>query len=231
MQKYNKYSLKNKYTLFGGNKTEPMPVNNNVLYCNNTTFTCENNQINIDKFIQDIKNKSQEYCDAKSFRMIVGILHKNGDILYSLATTSPMGSDVHSEHSIIQEAYRYEIQKKKERGEPIIKENINFNDFVLLVCVNDSGVIKSPCGICRELLKHYMPNIFVILKDDIGGKDFAGTQNIGNIMIQAKYLLPYPYTRSKEMNSDSVPNQNVNIDLKIKDNNTQNPYTIREVFM
>jgi cytidine deaminase len=224
MHKNEYIKYKNKL-MEGGRKVEPIKTNLDVLYCDNDDDQeiCSNNKININKFINSVKAKATKYCDSKKFRMIAGILHKNGDIVFSLATTSPMGLDVHSEYCIVQDALKYEIDNQNKR-----KEEVDFSNFLLLVCVNDEGKIKAPCGICREMLKHYIPNIFVILRDDIGGEKYREIENIPNILLQSKYLLPYPYTRSNEMNPNSITNQNISMNLLIEDKNANPPLTIEE---
>lgn len=200
--KYIKYFDKN---IKGGN--QPISTNNIILNCIKGDF-CVNNEIQVDKFIEKMKDLSMIYCDDTSFRMIVGIVCENGDLLFSLQTSSPMGQDIHAEHTLIQTLYKYEIERGMAN-----KGKLSLN-YLMLVCVNSKGMIKAPCGICRELLKHYLPNTYVIVKNDIIGKYHDSTMPY--VMIQAKYLLPYPYISSSKVNKESITT-NKNIIFNIVD--------------
>jgi cytidine deaminase len=96
----------------------------------------------------------------------------DGTVVYGLAARGPLSNDVHGEHSVLTNAR--------------IKDK-NINNFRSLVCVTLNLKFKSPCGNCRELLKHQCPNIDIIVSD-------PDTKPTGKLVkIKSKYLLPYPY--------------------------------------
>jgi ribosomal protein S18 acetylase RimI-like enzyme/cytidine deaminase len=119
-----------------------------------------------------------EHCNS-DHPLVAGMLHKNGHIVYGLSSTNPLGNDVHGEHSAISQAHIYDKNKE---------------NFISLVCMtppknNDTKYrIKAPCGICRELLKQFYPNIYIIVPDN---------DPIQSVKIISKYLLPFPYVSSR----------------------------------
>ena len=57
--------------------------------------------------------------------------------------------------------------------------------------------IKSPCGICRELIRFHYPDLYIIVPKctDVITVDDINLNEL--IKIKAKYLLPFPYVSSK----------------------------------
>ncbi len=123
------------------------------------------------KLLDSVNNFTKEHCN-ENHPLACGILHEDGTILYSVTSKSPLGYDVHAEHSIVSQARIYDKEKK----------------YKTLVTISSTGdyKIKAPCGICRELLRFHYPNLFIIIKhqDKI-------------IKVQSKYLLPFPYISTK----------------------------------
>jgi cytidine deaminase len=115
-----------------------------------------------------------QHLDDKLYNLVAAIQHKDGTILYGLASRSPMSSsEVHGEESVISQARIYDQDR---------------NNFKSLVCVTISVKFKSPCGSCRELLKHHFPNLDIIVPD------YNNPEDIDKLVkIKSKYLLPYPY--------------------------------------
>jgi cytidine deaminase len=130
---------------------------------------------NDNKLIEELKRFAIIHCDENYHQLATGMMHESKKIIYSLASKSPGGYAVHGEHAIISCAKLYD----------------NYKRYISLVSVSKSGKIKAPCGICRELLKHHYPNLYIIVPD---GEKL--------IKIKAKYLLPFPYVMS-EMTEES----------------------------
>jgi cytidine deaminase len=204
-EKFIKYYNKN---INGGN--QPLKIHDNMIDCYSGDY-CIDNKINITLFIQKIRDLAKIYCDDENFRMIVGILCEDGNLFFSLATSSPMGNDIHAEHSLIQTLHKYEVEKYK------IKNKLLQKKYPILICINSRGIIKAPCGICRELLKHYLPNTYVILKNDILGNDHKNQNQNDLIMIKSKFLLPYPYISSSKINPESIMLNGENIIFNIEE--------------
>ena len=62
---------------------------------------------------------------------------------------------------------------------------------------NNTYKIKSPCGICRELLRYHYPNLYIIVPYNLE-ITIITKKNFSNLKkIRSKYLLPYPYVSSK----------------------------------
>ena len=119
--------------------------------------------------------KAKEYatlhCD-KLYTLVAAMSHEDGTIVYGLASRGPLSNDVHGEHSVLTNARIKDHDRSK---------------FKSLVCVTLNLKFKSPCGNCRELLKHHYPNLDIIVSDP--------DAEIPNklVKIKSKYLLPYPY--------------------------------------
>jgi cytidine deaminase len=157
--KYLKYKHKYDYikTFIGGSESLTEQLNTNDL-----------------TLVESAIKFGEEHLDDKLYNLVAAIQHKDGTILYGLASRSPMSSsEVHGEESVISQARIYD----KDR-----------NNFKSLVCVTISVKFKSPCGSCRELLKHHFPNLDIIVPD------YKDPENIKKLVkIKSKYLLPYPY--------------------------------------
>jgi len=114
------------------------------------------------------------HLDDKFYNLVAAMLHKDGTIIYGLASRSPLSStEVHGEEAVISQARIYDH---------------NRDNYKSLVCVTISVKFKSPCGNCRELLKHHYPNLDIIVPDL---EDPENTDKL--VKIKSKYLLPYPY--------------------------------------
>jgi len=115
-----------------------------------------------------------------------GILHNTNHILYGISSNSPLGYDVHGEHVAIGNCHVFD------------KNNKNFCSLVSLTRTTDKKYkIKSPCGICRELIRYHYPDLYIIVPKctDVITVDDNNFNEL--IKIKAKYLLPYPYISSK----------------------------------
>ena len=115
-----------------------------------------------------------------------GILHNTNHILYGISSNSPLGYDVHGEHVVIGNSHVFD------------KNNKNFSSLVSLTRTTDKKYkIKSPCGICRELIRYHYPDLYIIVpkSTDVIIIDDNNLNEL--IKIKAKYLLPYPYVSSK----------------------------------
>jgi cytidine deaminase len=119
------------------------------------------------------------------------IIHKDNKIIFGISSKSPLGYDVHGEHTLVGNAYIYDN---------------NNNNFLSLVNMtrslpDDDGnniyKIKSPCGICRELLRYHFPDLYIIVSRDFNDIKIKESNFNDLIKIKSKYLLPYPYTSSK----------------------------------
>ena len=62
---------------------------------------------------------------------------------------------------------------------------------------NNIYKIKSPCGICRELLRYHYPDLYIIVPRDLNNVKIKENNFNDLIKIRSKYLLPYPYISSK----------------------------------
>ncbi len=81
----------------------------------------------------------EKHLDHESYNLVAAMLHKDGNIVYGLASRSPMSSsEVHGEEAVISEARIYDQ---------------DVTNFKSLVCVTVNVKFKSPCGSCRELLQ------------------------------------------------------------------------------
>ena len=121
------------------------------------------------------------------------ILHNTTHIIYGLSSNSPLGYDVHGEHVVIGNSYVFD------------KNNKNFSSLVSLTRTNENKYkIKSPCGICRELLRYHYPDLYIIVpkSTDVITVDDNNFNEL--IKIKAKYLLPYPYISSKLPNDCKI---------------------------
>lgn len=116
------------------------------------------------------------HCDKDEealYPLVAAMIHRDGTIVYGLAAKGPLSNSVHGEHSVLTNAR--------------IKDH-NRDNFMSLVCVSKNLKFKSPCGNCRELLKHHYPNLDIIVPDL---KEPENTAKL--VKIKSKYLLPYPY--------------------------------------
>jgi cytidine deaminase len=183
----NKYSNLQNTLMFGGTIPENT-TDEDMLLINNLYFF------------------AKAYTDKEYHPLAVAMLHKSGQIIYSLASKSPMGNDVHGEHAIMSAAKIYDPDRKFEtivcmtlhekayEGERISIDQVkhNIKDEIKLEIKIDEYKIKSPCGICRELLKHHYPNISIIVNN-------PNKSTNKFVKIKTKYLLPYPYTSTKTL--------------------------------
>jgi cytidine deaminase len=146
-----------------------------------------------EKLLEKTKEFMMEYCN-ENHPTAAGMIHKDGHIVYGLSATNPLGNDVHAEHSVISQARIYD------------KNHENYIGIVAMSKPKDNSKyrVKSPCGICRELLKFFYPNIYVIVPDN-NPKD--------HIKILSKYLLPYPYVSTR-----IPPTEKLNFNYKIFNN-------------
>jgi cytidine deaminase len=143
-----------------------------------------------ENLLEKTKEFMSEYCN-ENHPTAAGMIHKDGHIVYGLSATNPLGYDVHAEHSVISQARIYD------------KNHENYIGIVAMSKPKDNSKyrVKSPCGICRELLKQFYPNIYVIVPDN-DPKD--------HIKILSKYLLPYPYVSTRIPSTEKL-----NFDYKI----------------
>ena len=114
----------------------------------------------------------KENC-SEEYPLATGMLHISGIIQYGLACKSPLGYDVHGEHTVISQARIFDKNKK---------------NYLSLVCISAKNKIKAPCGICREVLRYHYPELHIIVPHPNTGK---------LVKIMAKYLLPYPYVSTQ----------------------------------
>jgi len=130
-----------------------------------------------EKLLEKTKELMMEYCN-ENHPTAAGMIHKNGHIVFGLSSSNPLGYDVHAEHSVISQARIYD------------KNNENYIGIVAMSKPKDNSKyrVKSPCGICRELLKFFYPNIYVIVPDN---------DQIEHVKIISKYLLPFPYISTR----------------------------------
>jgi cytidine deaminase len=133
------------------------------------------------------------------------IIHKDNNIIFGISSKSPLGYDVHGEHTLVGNAYIYDN---------------NHNNFLSLVNMtrslpDDDGnniyKIKSPCGICRELLRYHFPDLYIIVSRDFNNIKIKESNFNDLIKIKSKYLLPYPYTSSKLPEISKI-NDNIKLD-------------------
>jgi len=121
--------------------------------------------------VEKAKEFAVAHCDPM-YPLVAAMYHDDGTIVYGLAARGPLSNDVHGEHSVLTNA------RMKDK---------NRNNFKSLVCVTLNLKFKSPCGNCREVLKHHYPNLDIIVTDpdaELPGK---------LVKIKSRYLLPYPY--------------------------------------
>ena len=146
-----------------------------------------------EKLLEKTKEFMMKYCN-ENHPLAAGMIHKDGTIVYGLSSTNPLGNDVHGEHSVISQAHIYD------------KNNENFIGLVAMTKPKENSKyrIKAPCGICRELIKQFYPNIYVIVPDNDPTKF---------VKVIAKYLLPFPYVSSKVINQEKL-----NFNYKISNN-------------
>ena len=135
------------------------------------------------KFVNDKCNNDHPLGSA--------IIHKDNKIIYGLSSKSPLGYDVHGEHALVGNAYIYD------------NNNDNFLSLANMtrslpdINGNNTYKIKSPCGICRELLRYHYPNLYIIVPYNLE-ITIITKKNFSNLKkIRSKYLLPYPYVSSK----------------------------------
>jgi cytidine deaminase len=135
------------------------------------------------------------------------IIHKDSNIIFGLSSKSPLGYDVHGEHTLVGNAFMYDN---------------NANNFLSLVNMtrslpdddgNNTYKIKSPCGICRELLRYHYPNLYIIVSRNLNNIKIKENNFSELIKIKSIYLLPYPYISSKLPEISKI---NDNIKLKIE---------------
>ena len=169
--KYLKY--KNKY-LSLKNNIIPDGITNQEKYGGAGESLVESLNADDIKLVQEAIKFGHLHLDDKFYNLVAAMLHKDGTILYGLASRSPMSStEVHGEEAVISQARIYDK---------------NRDNYKSLVCVTISVKFKSPCGNCRELLKHHFPNLDIIVPDL---EDPDNTDKL--VKIKSKYLLPYPY--------------------------------------
>jgi len=136
--------------------------------------------------IEETLKFGEKHLDLESYNLVAGMLHKDGTIVYGLASRSPMSSsEVHGEEAVLSQARIYDH---------------DVTNFKSLVCVTVNVKFKSPCGSCRELLKHHYPNLDIIVPDVRDPENYKKL-----VKIKSKYLLPYPYE-----SGDTRPNSKLN---------------------
>lgn len=132
-----------------------------------------------------------KHLDDESYNLVAAMLHENGTIVYGLAVRSPLSSsEVHGEEAVISQARIYDHDSTK---------------FKSLVCITKKEKFKSPCGSCRELLKHHYPNLDIIVPDVTDPENFEKL-----VKIKSKYLLPYPY-----QNGDIRPESKIDDSIQV----------------
>lgn len=127
------------------------------------------------EFYNIIEKKTSDYT---RHCLITGMLHKDKkQIAIGLSCNSPTGNTSHGESAAISSAYLVDPSP---------------NSWISIVSLVPSSEIKikSPCGICRELLNYHHPDIYVIVQEPLK-------------KIKAKYLLPFPYVNT-EINKNSI---------------------------
>ena len=133
------------------------------------------------------------------------MLHKDNKIIFGLSSKSPLGYDVHGEHTLVGNSYMYDN---------------DCNNFLSLVNMtrslpdddgNKTYKIKSPCGICRELLRYHYPDLYIIVSRNLSNIKIKENNFNDLIKIKSKYLLPYPYISSKLPEKSKINN-----DIKIE---------------
>lgn len=133
----------------------------------------------------------EKHLDIESYNLVAAMLHKDGTIIYGLAVRSPLSSsEVHGEESVISQARIYDHDS---------------TNFISLVCITINVKFKSPCGSCRELLKHHYPNLDIIVPDVTDPENFEKL-----VKIKSKYLLPYPY-----QNGDIRPESKIDDSIQV----------------
>jgi len=170
--KYIKY--RNKYISLKNNII-PNGIIKKEKYGGNGEYLIESLNESDGILIQKAKEFATLHCD-KLYPLVAAMSHEDGTIVYGLAARGPLSNDIHGEHSVLTNAR--------------IKDH-DRNKFKSLVCVTVNLKFKSPCGNCRELLKHHYPNLDIIVIDydaEIPNK---------LVKIKSKYLLPYPYQNSE----------------------------------
>jgi cytidine deaminase len=142
------------------------------------------------KLLEKTREFMIEYCN-ENHPTAAGMIHKDGHIVFGLSSSNPLGYDVHAEHTVISQARIYDK---------------NIENYIGIVAMskpkdNSKYRVKSPCGICRELLKFFYPNIYVIVPDNDTSQ---------NVKIFSKYLLPFPYVSTRY-----PPKEKLEFDYKI----------------
>ena len=135
------------------------------------------------------------------YSLVTALRHgPSKEILYGLASRSPMGSDAHAEPAVVSAAR--------------LRDPIRTN-FTTIVCITSTGKFKAPCGSCRELLKHHFPHVNVIVPDpSIAVPTPLPPNYIDNLVkINVKYLLPYPY-QNGDIREESKLDKNIDVTLK-----------------
>jgi cytidine deaminase len=170
-----------------------LPLYENKLVAKKTD-TDQNIVKKLDQIDEILLEKTKEFMMENCndvHPLVAAMIHKDGHIVYGLSSTNPLGNDVHGEHTVISQAHIYD------------KNNENFIGLVCMTKPKDNTKyrIKAPCGVCRELIKQFYPNIYVIVPDNDPTKF---------IKIISKYLLPYPYVSSRVPNPEKL-NFNYNI--------------------
>ena len=156
--------------------------------------------------LDNIIRVGKTYCDPEGspvamYSLVTALRHgPSGEILYGLASRSPMGSDAHAEPAVVSAAR--------------IRDPVRTN-FTTIVCITSTGKFKAPCGSCRELLKHHFPHVNVIVPDpSIAVPTPLPPNYIDNLVkINIKYLLPYPY-QNGDIREESKLDKNIDVTLK-----------------
>jgi cytidine deaminase len=183
--KYLKY--RNKY-LSLKNNIIPDGITNQEKYGGNGEYLIESLNESDGILVQKAKEFATLHCD-KLYPLVAAMSHEDGTIVYGFASRGPLSNDVHGEHSVLTNARIKDHDRSK---------------FKSLVCVTLNLKFKSPCGNCRELLKHHYPNLDIIVIDydaEIPNK---------LVKIKSKYLLPYPY-QSGETREESKLDKPIDI--------------------
>ena len=161
------------------------------LKCKFKTKNISESDINL---IKNLKIFLEEKCDNEH-PLACATNHNDGTYIYGISSNCPLGNDIHAESTLVANAFIYDKNK---------------NNFLSLICMtrhfihseekhnNAKYKIKSPCGICREVLRYHFPNIHVIVpkcSDTILLEENELYDNL--LKIKAKYLLPFPYVSTK----------------------------------
>jgi cytidine deaminase len=145
----------------------------------------------LDKELIEKVNEFIKINGSEDHLLATGIMHKTGHVVYGLSARNPLGNEIHGEHSVISQAHIFDNNRE------------NFIAIVSMTKSKDSMdyKIKAPCGMCRELLRYYYPNMYSIVR----------SHNSNDIIkVINKYLLPYPYVSTKLPDASKL-NENINI--------------------